>query len=68
MRLKLDENLPASAATRLAALGHDVHTVSQDGWAAIPTTTFGKRRSGTLLLPELFAQALLHGCQELTHC
>ena len=27
MRLKLDENLPASAATRLAALGHDVHTV-----------------------------------------
>ena len=30
MRLKLDENLPASAATRLAALGHDVHTVSQE--------------------------------------
>lgn len=27
MKLKLDENLPASAAPRLAALGHDVHTV-----------------------------------------
>jgi predicted nuclease of predicted toxin-antitoxin system len=27
VKLKLDENLPASAAPRLAALGHDVHTV-----------------------------------------
>lgn len=27
MRLKLDENVPTSAATRLAALGHDVDTV-----------------------------------------
>lgn len=27
MKLKLDENLPASAAPRLAALGYDVHTV-----------------------------------------
>lgn len=27
MKLELDENLPASAAPRLAALGHDVHTV-----------------------------------------
>jgi hypothetical protein len=28
VKLKLDENLPASAAPRLAALGHDVHTAS----------------------------------------
>lgn len=27
MKLKLDENLPTSAAPRLAALGYDVHTV-----------------------------------------
>jgi predicted nuclease of predicted toxin-antitoxin system len=27
VRLKLDENLPSSAAPRLAALGHDVDTV-----------------------------------------
>jgi predicted nuclease of predicted toxin-antitoxin system len=27
VKLKLDENLPASAAPRLAALGYDVHTV-----------------------------------------
>jgi hypothetical protein len=27
VKLKLDENLPASAAARLAALGHDVHTM-----------------------------------------
>jgi hypothetical protein len=27
VKLELDENLPASAASRLAALGYDVHTV-----------------------------------------
>jgi hypothetical protein len=27
VKLKLDENVPASAAPRLAALGYDVHTV-----------------------------------------
>ncbi len=31
MRLKLDENIAASAAARLAALGHDVHTVIEEG-------------------------------------
>ena len=31
MRLKLDENIAASAAVRLVALGHDVHTVLDEG-------------------------------------
>lgn len=31
MRLKLDENIAASTAVRLAALGHDVHTVLGEG-------------------------------------
>ncbi|HVG11029.1 MAG TPA: DUF5615 family PIN-like protein [Thermoanaerobaculia bacterium] len=30
MRIKLDENIAASAAVRLAALGHDVHTVIEE--------------------------------------
>ena len=43
MKLKLDENIPQSAATRLAALGYDVDTVldeqlggrsDEDVWAA----------------------------------
>lgn len=44
MKLKLDENLPESAATRLAALGYEVDTVlaerlgersDEDVWAAV---------------------------------
>lgn len=31
MKLKLDENLPRRAATRLAQLGHDAHTVHDEG-------------------------------------
>jgi len=31
MRIKLDENIADSAAVRLTALGHDVHTVLQEG-------------------------------------
>ena len=31
MKLKLDENIAGSAAGRLAALGHDVHTVREEG-------------------------------------
>jgi predicted nuclease of predicted toxin-antitoxin system len=31
VRLKLDENIAASAAVRLSALGHDVHTVLDEG-------------------------------------
>jgi predicted nuclease of predicted toxin-antitoxin system len=31
LKLKLDENLPTSAAPRLAALGFDVHTVLDEG-------------------------------------
>lgn len=30
MRIKLDENIAASAAVRLTALGHDVHTVIEE--------------------------------------
>jgi len=30
MRIKLDENLSASCAVRLTALGHDVHTVIEE--------------------------------------
>ena len=31
MKIKLDENLPGRLAARLAVLGHDVHTVRQEG-------------------------------------
>lgn len=31
MRIKLDENLPAEAAPKLRNLGHDVHTVEEEG-------------------------------------
>jgi predicted nuclease of predicted toxin-antitoxin system len=31
VNLKLDENIAVSAAVRLAALGHDVHTVLDEG-------------------------------------
>ena len=46
MKLKLDENMPQSAAMRLAALGYDVDTVldeqlggrsDEDVWAAAQT-------------------------------
>lgn len=30
MRIKLDENIAASASVRLTALGHDVHTVIEE--------------------------------------
>jgi len=31
MKIKLDENIPASLSTRLAALGHDVDSVPEEG-------------------------------------
>lgn len=31
MKLKLDENLPLQIASRLRALGHDVHTMQDEG-------------------------------------
>ena len=31
MKIKLDENLPVRLATRLSDLGHDVHTVRDEG-------------------------------------
>jgi len=33
MKIKLDENLPRALALRLAAIGHDVHTVTEEGIA-----------------------------------
>lgn len=33
MKIKLDENLPARLAGILSALGHDVHTVPEEGLA-----------------------------------
>ena len=36
MRMKLDENIATSAAIRLAALGHDVHTVIEERLAGHP--------------------------------
>jgi predicted nuclease of predicted toxin-antitoxin system len=33
MKIKLDENLPSFLAPRLAAMGHDVHTVVEKGMA-----------------------------------
>ncbi len=33
MKIKLDENLPVQTASRLHALGHDVHTTSAEGLA-----------------------------------
>ena len=30
MRIKLDENLPASVASALTALAHEVHTVAEE--------------------------------------
>lgn len=33
MRIKLDENLPSSLASRLGNLGHDVQTVGEEGIA-----------------------------------
>ena len=38
MKIKLDENIPASAAGRLAALGHDVDTVRDEGLTGAPDT------------------------------
>ncbi len=36
MRLKLDENLPATVVEALSELGHDVDTVPQEGLAGQP--------------------------------
>jgi predicted nuclease of predicted toxin-antitoxin system len=36
MKIKLDENLPLLIASRLTALGHDVHTTLEEGVAGCP--------------------------------
>ncbi len=42
MRIKLDENVAHSAAIRLAALGHDVHTVLDEKLSGRPDETVWK--------------------------
>lgn len=36
MRIKLDENLPATLAASLRLFGHDVHTTAEEGLAGKP--------------------------------
>ena len=43
VKLDLDENLPASVAPRLAALGHDVHTALNESVGASMTRSSGLR-------------------------
>jgi len=38
MRIKLDENMPAGLAGLLRSLGHDVHTVGDEGLVGEPDT------------------------------
>lgn len=38
MKIKLDENIPLRLVASLAALGHDVETVPQEGLAGRPDT------------------------------
>ena len=42
MRIKLDENLPASLAEELSRLGHDVDTAIAEGLAGHPDRIFGE--------------------------
>jgi predicted nuclease of predicted toxin-antitoxin system len=36
MKIKLDENIPASLSARLATLGHDVDSVPEEGLTGYP--------------------------------
>jgi predicted nuclease of predicted toxin-antitoxin system len=36
MKIKLDENMPASLAAALLHLGHDVETIPEEGLAGVP--------------------------------
>lgn len=44
MKIKLDENLPVSAAAILQAAGHDVDTVIAEGLTDAPTPTSSQPR------------------------
>jgi hypothetical protein len=45
VKLKLDENIPQSAATRLTALGYDVDTVLDESSSVVEATKMsGPRR------------------------
>jgi len=50
VKVKLDENLPATLRESLAALGHNVQTAAKRGSAESPTMWFGfvaNRRIGS---------------------
>jgi predicted nuclease of predicted toxin-antitoxin system len=54
MKIKLDENLPSLLAPRLAAMGHDVHTVVEEGMAgkADPVVWRAAQREGRFLITQ----------------
>lgn len=54
MRIKLDENIPASIANSIAALGHDVDTVVEEGikGADDPTVWAAAHRESRFLVTQ----------------
>jgi len=54
MKIKLDENIPFSLSTRLAALGHDVDSVPEEGLTGYPDTAVwsGAQASGRFLVTQ----------------
>lgn len=44
VKFKLNENLPASAASKLTDAGHSVDTVVDEIWLALPTQTLSARQ------------------------
>ena len=54
MKLKLDENIPASIKAELAAIGHDVHTVVDEALVGSPDELIWTRcqQEGRLLVTQ----------------
>ena len=54
MRIKLDENLPARLAHVLAAMGHDIDTVPQEGLAGLDDAQIWEaaQRAGRFLITQ----------------
>jgi predicted nuclease of predicted toxin-antitoxin system len=42
MRIRIDENLPASLAQILAEMGHDIETVAKEGLSGLPDSVVWK--------------------------
>jgi len=45
VKIKLDENMPATLADILTAYGHDTDTAHEEGLTATQITTFGRKLS-----------------------